>query len=120
MRRAAGVSSLAECTPTTTQPAFAVSGESVVMLNSIAKVSHDLSTRAAQGIRRTRRRGVHGAVRHRGHGAARAPAWPRRRRTGPFRCGGRVHRLLRARLAAGAALAHDVHLGADDADAQLA
>src|SRR5690606_12837745 len=41
MRRAAGVSSLPACTPTTAQPAFAASGERAFMLNCIAKVSHD-------------------------------------------------------------------------------
>src|SRR6185503_7500777 len=124
MRLAGGVSSLADSfppyTPTTTQPAFAVSGESAVMLNSIAKVSHDLSTRAPSRIRQSRRRGVHDAVRDRTHHAARAPARPRRRRPSSLRRGGRFPRLLRARRAAGAAFAHHVHLGAADADARMA
>src|SRR6185503_6469968 len=124
MRLAGGVSSLPDslppCTPTTTQPAFAVSGESAVMLNSIAKVSHDLSTRAPPGIRQPRGRGVHDAVRDRADGQPGAAARPRRRRTVSFRRGGRLPRLLRARRAAGAALAHHVHLGADDADTPVA
>src|SRR6185295_8928738 len=41
MRLAAGVSSLPEYTPATTQPVLAASAGCVFMLNSIAKVSHD-------------------------------------------------------------------------------
>src|SRR5512138_560869 len=45
MRRAGAVSSFASpfppWMPSTMQPAFAASGETVFMLNSIAKVSHD-------------------------------------------------------------------------------
>src|SRR5678815_2947307 len=112
MRRAGGVSSLpcslSECTPTTTQPVFAASGESAVMLNSIGKVSHDLSTRAASGIRQPRRRGVHDAVRDRADPAAGAPARPRRGRAGSLRRGDCVPRLLRARRAADPAVAHHV------------
>src|SRR5437762_7423595 len=81
------------------QPAFAVSGASFFMLNSIAKVSHDLPPGAAQGIRGSRRRGVHDAVRDLAHDAAHPPAWPGGRRHDPFRCGDRFPRLLRARRA---------------------
>ena len=99
--------------PTTTQPVFAVSGESVFMLNSTgAKVSHDLPPRAAQGVRRSRGRRVHDAVRDRAHHAAHPPARPGRRRQVSLGRGVRLPRLLRARRAAGAALAHHVHLGA--------
>ena len=85
-----------------------------------AKVSHDLPAGAAQRVRRSCRRGVHDAVRDRGHHAAYPPARPGGGRQVSFGCGVRLPRLLRARRAAGAAVAHHVHLGAAHHDAQLA
>ena len=73
------------------------------MLNSTAKVSHDLPPGAPQGIRKPRRRGLHDAVRHRAHHAAHSPARTGRGRPDSHRRGDRVPRLLRPRHAAGAA-----------------
>ena len=85
------------------------------------KVSHpDLPPGAAERVRRSRGRRVHDAVRHRGDHAAHPPARPGRGRQVPVGRGVRVPRLLRARRAAGAAVAHHVHLGAAHHDAQLA
>src|SRR5258705_227911 len=106
--------------PRTRQPVFAFSGDRVFMLNSIAKVSHDLPPGAAAGIRRSCRRGVHDAVRDRAHHAPHPP--PRRRggRQDPVGCRLCLHGFFCARLAAGAALAHHVHRGAAEPHAQLA
>src|SRR5437763_12158434 len=100
--------------PSTTQPIFAVSGESVFMLNSIAKVSHDLSPSAPQGICRSCRRGVHVALLHRGDDQPDSPARQGGGRFDSDRCGARVPWLLLARRAADPAVADVVHLGAGD------
>src|SRR6266850_105399 len=88
------------------------------MLNSIAKVSHDLSPGAPQGIRGSRRRGVHVALLHRGDDQPDPSPRQGGGRLDPDRRGARVPGLLRARRAAHPAVAHHVHLGAADADAR--